>query len=145
MDARDFALLVKKEAIDVAVQSTLRHINDPQLLADEPESADPKLRRAIELLNAEVRKWQKENEWYRSLDQAQRQIFAGLLRECAKRSALNFCSLFDLSIDPNTADETRPDPEWRRFEVRTADKGEKKIIVNLEESENFRDLLYKIC
>lgn len=97
----------------------------------------------MEIVNAGVRKWQIQNEWYSSLDQAQRLIFIDLLRECAKNGTLGFCSLFDGTIDTDTIDGTSA-PKTRRFKVSMADENGQEIIVNLGESDRLRDLVYEI-
>ncbi len=146
MNAREFAEIIESEAIYAAVQSTQMKIVSPQRSGDIPESASPREKSAMELINAEVRRWQQQNEWFRSLDRTQRLIFIGLLRECAQHCALGFCSLLDGSFDPGTLDETgEVRPEMRRFKISAAGENCKEIIVDLEKSAELGDALYHLC
>jgi hypothetical protein len=151
MNGREFVQVVKSDVVDLAVQSTVLYLVTPQQLDDDssehlPELPEPeasRLRIAVGIVKAGVRRWRRQNEWFRSLDQTQRETFIGLLRECAEHSALNFCRLFDLSVD-DAADETTSDPNWRRFRIQTAEERGQEIVVNLEKGEELSQLLHDL-
>src|SRR3974390_2592189 len=95
MDRRDFARLVKEEAIDAVVRDTLNHLNSPRIPNPASQSTDLIQTSMAAFFDKVAIEQQRRATWFRQLNVEQQSILVEILRDCAELSAFNFCCLID--------------------------------------------------
>jgi hypothetical protein len=135
MDNREFARLVKREAIDEVVNVAIKKLKSPRSPRAVPESDDATQKSVLNFYNAGALKEQKQAAWFRQLSGEQQRVFEEILHDCAEISALSFCAL----IDGVGADYDQT------FEIRAICSNGCKNLINPANSDMLHDLLSEVC
>lgn len=134
MDSRDFIRMLKHEAVDGAIQSTLRSLRSPRVPQPVPDPGNSVQKSIADRFNAGAEREQAQSTWFRSLSAEHQAMLISLLEECVESCALSVCTLIDGVGGP-----------WEGvFELTAVDANDHRTVLNPENSDMLHDLLSEV-
>jgi hypothetical protein len=135
MDARTFALMIKRFAVDGTAQTEIQELESPRLPNRAARQTDPVSQKISEGFGRQAATQQKRSDWFLSLSESDRTIIRALINDCAEKTAFSLMCLID-----GVGGEFDG-----VFEIVAIDAIDRRMIQNPENSEFLHDLLSEVC
>lgn len=135
MDCKEFVVKIKQYAVDETVRSTVSQLEAPQLMLVKSNTGDVVADSMNNFMRARNSQMERESAWFAKLTPEDRLTFHSIVQRCSERTLFEaFCFLDGVGGDTEGV-----------FEVTECIAGQRKNVLNPENTDMLHDLLSDVC